>query len=75
MMKLRAITAGIAAASLALTPVAAAAQSADRAGTVMQETSNQDDEGASELLIFMAIAVVVIIGFSVLIHEENSTSP
>lgn len=74
-MKLTRFITGIAAASLALSPVVAQAQSADRAGAVVQEVSNQEDQGSSELLIFMAIAIVVIIGFSVLIHEGDSASP
>ena len=80
-MRLKALTTGLAAASLAIAPVAVQAQTAPaRAGAVVEQANAQDDdfyeEGATNYLIYGVVVVVVAIAvYFLLIKDEDPASP
>ncbi|HEY0115074.1 MAG TPA: hypothetical protein VGB54_05085 [Allosphingosinicella sp.] len=77
-MRLKALTAGIAAASLALSPVVAHAQTASaptRAGAEMQEANGQDWEDSGTWIVGGIIVLAVALGFYFFVIEDEATSP
>lgn len=80
-MRLKTLATGIAAASLALSPVLAHAQTAAspaRAGAEMQEASGQftDDEGNINYVVVGLITVVIVIAiYFIFIEDEGRSTP
>lgn len=80
-MRLKALTTGIAAAFLALSPMVAHAQSAPspaRAGAELQQASGQfvDEEGNIQWVLVGVVTVVIAIGvYFLFIEDDGPTSP